>query len=56
MLREIVPDYVKAVNELGISAEAIRLGILLGIYGLGFWGVLLHAAMGFFMNVGLNNK
>lgn len=37
MLSEIVPPFVKKVNEVGISFSAVSLGALLGIYGLALW-------------------
>lgn len=37
MLGDVVPEFVKKVNEVGISLGAIWLGILLGVYGLALW-------------------
>ena len=37
LLGDVVPEFVKKVNELGISTAALRPGILLGIYSLALW-------------------
>lgn len=37
MLSEIVPDFIKTVNENGVSLSAIGLALLLGGFGISVW-------------------
>lgn len=37
MLGDVVPDFIKIVNENGVSLTAIGLGMLLGGFGISVW-------------------
>lgn len=37
MLGDVVPEFIKIVNENGISLMAIGLGMLLGGFGISVW-------------------
>ncbi|GJL54054.1 MAG: hypothetical protein NPIRA02_11860 [Nitrospirales bacterium] len=37
VLSNIVPDFVKEVNKIGISPTAVMVGLILGLLSLKFW-------------------
>lgn len=37
MLGDVVPEFIKIVNENGISLMAIGLALLLGVFGITVW-------------------